>query len=328
MAKKTTKEIEVTEYVDRLVAAGLPEAFSIDKMNAVMAAVDAKGLTPAMALKTIDKGIKRFITIIGSLDSFEGTCVGVGEPQDSNYFARTKALAAYKADKAGAIRAGNVMIDPVNDNVIPLHNEKEFKSGAPNFNYGKEIFEKLQRTLYFIIDGELVMAKADSGTATIGTLYKIYGKQKEVGKPIYLNKAVPLIDMGENTELITALSKTNYLEFDELQDDDIGSHEIIKGIVSMSKNGDTNGTEWGMIVVSAENPDIPNMTCFSKSSSVTEDIGNEFFDVGDDVYVIGRLKKKVDAERGDSMELELYGAIKDDESIDKDTLGVIGKLFG
>ena len=312
------------EYTQTLIDAGLPEDFSKAKIAEVFDAVGASGLSPKMTEGTIDKGIKKFVGLITSSKRFEGTCVGAGEITDVNQYMRRKALDEHKANAAAAIKGGKVRIDPGNGDIIPLHSEKTFKSGSTNFNFGKEILEKFERTLYFLIDGEVISARGVA-SATVGNTYIIFGKQGGDGGAIYLTKNIPVIDTGVDEELRTTLKNDVAIDIEELDNTFIGTTEIIAATVRIAKIAKNDA---GFMMLAGTDPDIAAVSCFTDCEAGREDIANGVYEAGDDVLATCRISQGKDKEGQPCLQFNAYGIIKDEGDVDKDALAKIGALFG
>ena len=111
--------------------------------------------------------------------TYEGIVIAVDDLRDIYDSMKRKCIRMYERDPNTAILEKYVMVDEVNDEVVPLDYRKTLRDGSPNPNYGKPLPTVYSRDVYMIIDDELVTVRGEiRDELKVGRIYTFTGNRR------------------------------------------------------------------------------------------------------------------------------------------------------
>lgn len=287
--------------VNYLVANGYENAQAekiIEKIaESIMKSTHAGEMAPELVEKLIMIALNKQMnrTTQDSVEPVEGVVLGFTGKKDRNYRKRKAAMDAYKNNHEIAVAEGLVRIDPknVDENGDPipiaLHTKYLNKNQTiEDRNVGKDLEEVLVRTVYFLVDGEVVQCDIDL-TPKPGDIYRISAPRN--GK--YFNKAYPdrFTKIGEMTrqqfwDTLMEFSEGfegTLCDVGQAQEMDNYTLALTTGFVK-SVGHNKKGTFW----LNLEDMDTPDPLLMFDGNEVVRSQGFEV-QVGNELIVFGQI---------------------------------------
>lgn len=298
--------MQIKTFVDQLVKGGWDKKEAEAKVKAIHAAVIAQNPkeTEAFQEKALKIAIGKMLR--SKIERLTGICIGFGPKQDSNAFAKRKALEVYEQNPKEAIEGkfvavnadGTLMME--NGKPVPADN-REFldpdTKKMKNRNWGKKLEENIQREALFIIDKHFIRV---FGTfdCKIGYEYSIFGVPSDKGY-------VTVPKNGPGIKIIRMLEDLDYWKIasDVAQKDEMAIDLASVNDIPKNKHVVTEGTVdsvresgKGMMIVLNSDAFQEGLVCFTADGELNTDVGQ--LGPGNEVIAVGRTMETQDKVNG------------------------------
>jgi hypothetical protein len=298
--------MQIKTYVDQLIKGGWDKKEAEAKVKALQAAVIAQNPKENEAFQ--EKALKHAIgTILRSkIERLTGVCIGFGPKQDSNAFAKRKALEVYEQNPKEAIDGkfvavnadGTLMME--NNKPVPADN-REFldpdTKKMKNRNWGKKLEENIQREGMFIVNKQFVRV---FGTydCKIGYEYSIFGVPSDKG----------YITVPKNGPGIKVIRMLDDLDFWKLASEVAGKDDMAVDLASVNdipknKHVVTSGTVVtvresgrGMMIVLNSDAFQEGLVCFTADGELNDEVNT--LSPGNEIIAVGRTMETQDKVNG------------------------------
>lgn len=201
---------------------------------------------PEIVEKMIKLAIDRKFSNNLPEDYVIGVCVGMTRQFDANGKKRRTAEEMFKKDKTLAISEGLVRED-MNGNPIALHTKYlDRNCTIEDKKFGEDLEERPQRTVFFLIDGEIKECRANIDPE-IGSEYKIFGEVngKYINK-VWKSRIAKTRDLTKEEfwALLMAFAETyefTMADVDQVQETDPWTPILVTGFVKSAGYGKKGG---------------------------------------------------------------------------------------
>lgn len=298
--------MQTKQFVEQLVKGGWDKKEAEAKVKALQAAVVAQNPkeTDAFHEKVMKTSIGKILS--SKIERLTGVCMGFGPKQDSNSFAKRKAMEIYEQNPAEAIAGKYLAVDAegkllMKDGKPVPADSREFldpdTKKMPNRAWGKPLGENIQREALFIIDKKFTRV---FGTfdCKLGYEYSIFGVPSEKGY-------VTVPKTGPGLKVIRMLDDVDFWKLasdvaakDDLAIDLASVNELPKNkpVVTSGTVSSVRESGRGMMIVLNSDTFQEGLVCFTADGELNDEVGA--LAPGNEVIVSGRTMETIDKING------------------------------
>jgi len=298
--------MQTKPFVEMLVKGGWDKKEAEQKVKSLQNALVQQNPNEdeAFVEKTIRLAIGKILR--SKIERLTGVCIGFGPKQDSNNFAKRKAMEIYEQNPTEAISGKYVAVNAdgtlmMKDNKPVPADNREFldpdTKKMKNRNWGKPLGDNIQREAMFII-GKKFTRVFGTFDCKLGYEYTIFGVPSEKGYVTVPKdgpglKIVKMLEDAEFWKLANDVAEKDDMAVDLASVNDIpkNKHVVTAGtVVSVRESGK------GMMIVLNSDTFQEGLVCFTADGELNDEINS--LSPGNEIIAVGRTMETTDKVAG------------------------------